>query len=105
MFWFAFFLCFSGNPPKKAKSGSCFTKENHLPQTQMQQSNQGAYCNLKMQYCRPWASSGGVLPKPHTLKQQTLVELCLVNHSYLASYLPSAIFAKCWAHDQKNVIG
>lgn len=25
------FGCFSGNPPKKAKSGSCFTKENHLP--------------------------------------------------------------------------
>lgn len=92
MFWFSLFALMVTPLTKLNQAVVIPRRATYPPQTRMQQSSHGACCNLKLQCCRLWASSCGVLPKPLTLNKQTLVDLCLVNHSYLASQLPPTIF-------------
>lgn len=87
MFQFSFFLVVSVvTPLKKLNQAVALPRRTtYPPQTWMQQICQGDCCNLKLQCCRPWASSCGVLSKPLALNKQTLVDLCLISHTWLHS--------------------
>lgn len=105
------FVCFGDHPPEKAKSGSCYTKENRLPTPNTNAAEQPRCLQqLKVAVLQGPGQAHVVLVSCQSLplNKHTDAYILAPGESFMPGFTASVNsfkISKCWLHNMKNVMG